>query len=422
MLDKLIINGQRSLYGDVHISGAKNAALPILIASLLSKEELKLKNVPNLFDIKTTEKLLTVMGVEIVKTNSLMKLIAKEIKDFNAPYDLVKTMRASILVLGPLLARFGNAKVSLPGGCAIGSRPVDIHIKGLEAMGAKIKIENGDIVASSHHLPENKLVGAVINMGQVTVTGTENLMMAASLAKGKTILQNSAREPEVIDLGNCLIKMGADIKGLGTDIITINGVDELHGAEHSIIFDRIEAGTYMVAAAMTSGELNCIGVESNMMTSVIDKLRETGVEVIESDNMVTVKSNGKLKSVDFETAPFPNFPTDMQAQFMALNAVADGTSKIEENIFENRFMHAQELIRMGADIQINQNTALIRGGKILEGANVMATDLRASASLVLAALAAKGTTVIDRIYHLDRGYENLEKKFNQIGAQIERVS
>ena len=421
-MDKLIINGQKSLYGDVYISGAKNAALPILIASLLTKEELYLKNVPNLFDIKTTEKLLTVMGVEIVKTNSQMKLIAKEIKDFNAPYDLVKTMRASILVLGPLLARFGSAKVSLPGGCAIGSRPVDIHIKGLEAMGAKIKIENGDIVASSHDLPEHKLVGAQINMSQVTVTGTENLMMAASLAKGKTILKNSAREPEVIDLGNCLIKMGADIKGLGTDIITINGVDELHGAEHSIIFDRIEAGTYMVAAAMTSGELNCIGVESNMMTSVIDKLRETGVEVIESDNMVTVKSNGKLKSVDFETAPFPNFPTDMQAQFMALNAVADGTSKIEENIFENRFMHAQELIRMGADIQINQNTALIRGGKILEGANVMATDLRASASLVLAALAAKGTTVIDRIYHLDRGYENLEKKFNQIGAQIERVS
>ena len=421
-MDKLIINGQRSLYGDVYISGAKNAALPILIASLLTKEELYLKNVPNLFDIKTTEKLLNVMGVEIVKTNSLMKLIAKEIKDFNAPYDLVKTMRASILVLGPLLARFGSAKVSLPGGCAIGSRPVDIHIKGLEAMGAKIKIENGDIVASSHDLPEHKLVGAQINMSQVTVTGTENLMMAASLAKGKTILKNSAREPEVIDLGSCLIKMGADIKGLGTDIITINGVDELHGAEHSIIFDRIEAGTYMVAAAMTSGELNCIGVESNMMTSVIDKLRETGVEVIESDNMVTVKSNGKLKSVDFETAPFPNFPTDMQAQFMALNAVADGTSKIEENIFENRFMHAQELIRMGADIQINQNTALIRGGKILEGANVMATDLRASASLVLAALAAKGTTVIDRIYHLDRGYENLEKKFNQIGAQIERVS
>ena len=421
-MDKLIINGQRSLYGDVYISGAKNAALPILIASLLTKEELYLKNVPNLFDIKTTEKLLTIMGVEIVKTNSQMKLIAKEIKDFNAPYDLVKTMRASILVLGPLLARFGSAKVSLPGGCAIGSRPVDIHIKGLEAMGAKIKIENGDIVASSHNLPEHKLVGAQINMSQVTVTGTENLMMAASLAKGKTILKNSAREPEVIDLGNCLIKMGADIKGLGTDIITINGVDELHGAEHSIIFDRIEAGTYMVAAAMTSGELNCIGVESNMMTSVIDKLRETGVEVSESDNMVTVKSNGKLKSVDFETAPFPNFPTDMQAQFMALNAVADGTSKIEENIFENRFMHAQELIRMGADIQISQNTALIRGGKILEGTNVMATDLRASASLVLAALAAKGTTVIDRIYHLDRGYENLEKKFNQIGAQIERVS
>jgi UDP-N-acetylglucosamine 1-carboxyvinyltransferase len=421
-LDKLIINGQKKLNGDVHISGAKNAALPILIASLLSKEELKLRNVPNLFDIKTTEKLLSAMGVEISKADSLMTLSARDIKDFHAPYDLVKTMRASILVLGPLLARFGSARVSLPGGCAIGSRPVDIHIKGLEAMGASINIENGDIVASTSRLPSGKLVGAEISMSQVTVTGTENLMMAACLAKGKTILKNSAKEPEVIDLGNCLIKMGAIIKGLGTDIITIEGVEFLNGAEHSIIFDRIEAGTYMLAVAMTGGKLNCIGVESDKMISIINKLRETGVEVFESDNIITVKSNGTLKSVSIETAPFPGFPTDMQAQFMALNTIAGGVSEIKETIFENRFMHVQELIRMGADIEINQNTAIVRGGKMLEGASVMATDLRASASLVLAALSAKGTTVIDRIYHLDRGYENLEKKFNQIGAQIERTN
>ena len=421
-MDKLIINGQKKLNGDVYISGAKNAALPILIASLLSKEELKLKNVPNLFDIKTTEKLLFAIGVEISRTDSLMTLSARDVTDLHAPYDLVKTMRASILVLGPLLARFGSARVARPGGCAIGSRPVDIHIKGLEAMGARIKNESGDIVASTEHLPGNRLTGAEISMSQVTVTGTENLMMAACLAKGKTILKNCAKEPEVIDLANCLIKMGASIKGLGTDIITIEGVEELNGAEHSIIFDRIEAGTYMIAAAMTGGELRCIGIDTDKMTSIINKLRETGVEVIETDNTVTVKSKGTLKAVSIETAPFPGFPTDMQAQFMALNTIAKGDSEIKETIFENRFMHVQELIRMGADIQINQNTAVVRGGKMLEGANVMATDLRASASLVLAALSAKGTTVIDRIYHLDRGYENLEKKFNQIGAQIERVS
>jgi UDP-N-acetylglucosamine 1-carboxyvinyltransferase len=421
-LDKLIINGQRSLHGDVYISGAKNAALPILIASLLSKEALKLKNVPNLFDINTTEKLLFSMGVEISKTDSLMILKAGEIKDFHAPYDLVKTMRASILVLGPLLSRFGNARVARPGGCAIGSRPVDIHIKGLEAMGAKIKNESGDIVATTEHLPGNRLIGAEISMSQVTVTGTENLMMAACLAKGRSVLKNCAKEPEVIDLGECLIKMGAIINGLGTDIISIEGVEELNGAEHSIMFDRIEAGTYMVAAAMTAGELNCIGVEPDKMTSIINKLRETGVEVIESDNLVSIKSNGKLKAVSLETAPYPYFPTDMQAQFMALNTIADGVGEIKETIFENRFMHVQELIRMGADIEINQNTAIVRGGKMLEGASVMATDLRASASLVLAALSAKGTTVIDRIYHLDRGYENLEKKFNQVGAHIQRVN
>ena len=421
-MDKLIINGQKKLHGEVYISGAKNAALPILIASLLSKEEVRLKNVPNLFDINTTEKLLFSMGVEILKTDSLLTLKARNIKDFHAPYDLVKTMRASILVLGPLLSRFGHARVARPGGCAIGSRPVDIHIKGFEAMGAKIKNESGDIVASTEHLPNNRLIGAEISMSQVTVTGTENLMMAACLANGVTILKNCAKEPEVIDLGNCLVKMGAIIKGLGTAIITIEGVDELNGAEHSIIFDRIEAGTYMVAAAMTAGEINCIGVESDKMTSVISKLKEAGVDVIKTDNIVSIKSNGKLKSVNLETAPYPGFPTDMQAQFMALNTVAEGVSKIKETIFENRFMHVQELIRMGADIVINQNLAVSRGGKVLEGASVMATDLRASASLVLAALSAKGTTVIDRIYHLDRGYENLEKKFNQIGAHIERVS
>ena len=421
-MDKLIINGQRKLCGNVTISGAKNAALPILICSLLSKEELLLKNVPDLFDIKTTQKLLSSMGVEISKIGSSLSLRASEIKDFHAPYDLVKTMRASILVLGPLLARFGNARVARPGGCAIGSRPVDIHIKGLEAMGAIINNEAGDIVASTEHLPGNRLIGTEISMSQITVTGTENLMMAACLAEGISTLKNSAKEPEVVDLGNCLIKMGANIKGLGTDIITIEGVEELSGAEHSIIFDRIEAGTYMVAVAMTGGELNCIGVKSDKMISIINKLKETGVEVIELDNGIKVKSNGKLKAVSLSTSPFPGFPTDMQAQFMALNTIAEGDSKIEETIFENRFMHVQELIRMGADIDINQNTAIVRGGKILEGANVMATDLRASACLVLAALSAKGNTVIDRIYHLDRGYENLEEKFNQIGAYIERVN
>ena len=421
-MDKLIINGQRELYGDVCISGAKNAALPILIASLLSEEELKLKNVPNLFDIKTTESLLSALGVEISKTTSTIILKAKKINDFNAPYELVKTMRASILVLGPLLTRFGKARVSLPGGCAIGSRPVEIHIEGLKAMGAKISVENGDIVASTQGLPKNRLIGTEIVMNQVTVTGTENLLMAACLAKGKTTLRNSAKEPEVVDLGNCLIKMGAIIKGLGTDIIEVEGVEELNGAEHSIIFDRIEAGTYMVATAMTSGELNCIGVEPDKMTSILHKLEDAGVEVIDSDKVIKIKSNGKLNSVNIETGPYPSFPTDMQAQFMALNTIANGNSEVKETIFENRFMHVQELIRMGADIKVNQNTAVISGGKMLEGANVMATDLRASASLVLAALSAKGETIIDRIYHLDRGYENLEKKFNQIGANIKRVN
>jgi len=421
-MDKIIIKGNRPLSGSVKISGAKNAVLPIMAASLLAPGKFTIHKVPDLRDTRTMMKLLNIIGATTEYENGSLIIDSSLANNPEAPYDLVKTMRASILVLGPLLSRFGHARVARPGGCAIGSRPVDIHIKGFEAMGAKIKNESGDIVASTEHLPNNRLIGAEISMSQVTVTGTENLMMAACLANGVTILKNCAKEPEVIDLGNCLVKMGAIIKGLGTAIITIEGVDELNGAEHSIIFDRIEAGTYMVAAAMTAGEINCIGVESDKMTSVISKLKEAGVDVIKTDNIVSIKSNGKLKSVNLETAPYPGFPTDMQAQFMALNTVAEGVSKIKETIFENRFMHVQELIRMGADIKINQNTALISGGKMLQGANVMATDLRASASLVLAALSAKGETVIDRIYHLDRGYENLEKKFNQIGANIERVN
>ena len=420
-MDRLIIEGQRELFGDVLISGAKNAALPILISSLLSSEKLVLSNVPKLFDIKTTEKLLHFLGVEITKNENSVELSAKSINHIDAPYDLVKTMRASILVLGPLLSRFSKARVSLPGGCAIGSRPVDIHIRGFEALGAKINIEQGYINASAEHLPEGKLIGAKINMDQVTVTGTENLMMAATLARGETTLENAAKEPEVVDLGNCLIKMGAKILGLGTKKITIIGVESLSGTNHRVMFDRIEAGTYLVAAAMTGGEICCHGVDSEKIEAVILKLKEAGAEIKIEGEKVTIKSDGQLKAVNLTTSPYPGFPTDMQAQFMAMNTVAKGSSKVIETIFENRFMHVQELMRMGANIDIKQNTAIIRGDDELCGANVMATDLRASASLVLAALTAKGDTEIERIYHLDRGYEELEKKFNQIGAKIKRV-
>ncbi|MGE4596775.1 MAG: UDP-N-acetylglucosamine 1-carboxyvinyltransferase [Methylophilaceae bacterium] len=420
-MNKLIIHGGNELKGEVNISGAKNAALPILISSLLTADELKLEGVPNLRDIKTTLRLLKVFGVEIISCDSSVRLRAKDISQFDAPYDLIKTMRASILVLGPLLTRFGQARVSLPGGCAIGSRPVDIHIKGLEAMGAKISIDQGYINASTEHLPGKKLIGCKIFMDQVTVGGTENLMMAAVLATGETILENAAEEPEIVDLGKCLIKMGALIEGLGTNTISIKGVHSLIGAEHRIMFDRIEAGTYMVAVAMTGGEVKCNNIQPKKMEAIIQKLKETGVEIVERDNSVVIKSNKKLNSVNIRTAPYPAFPTDMQAQFMALNIIADGVSEVTETIFENRFMHVQELIRMGADIDIRHNTAIIKGSKVLQGANVMATDLRASASLILAGLVATGTTVVDRIYHLDRGYENLEKKFNQIGARIERV-
>ena len=420
-MDKLIINGPSKLNGNVSISGAKNAALPILTASILSSQNIELENIPELQDIKTTIKLLEEFGVRISKKEHSLICNAEKVNKFDAPYEMVKTMRASILVLGPLLARFSKARVSMPGGCAIGSRPVDIHIKGLEAMGAKITVNHGYIEASSSHLNNGRLQGAKIFMDQITVTGTENLMMAGVLANGKTILYNAAREPEVVDLGKLLQKMGAKIWGLGSDRIIIEGVKKLKGAKHQIMFDRIETGTYLIAGAMTGGEITCQNADASKMESVIQKLLEAGAEIKTEKNSITVKSNQRLRAVNLTTAPYPGFPTDMQAQFMALNAFSEGVGEITESIFENRFMHVQELRRMGALIDIKQNTAIIRGGDSLQGTNVMATDLRASAGLVLAALVAKGDTKIDRIYHLDRGYEKLEAKFNNLGASIRRI-
>ena len=420
-MDKLIINGPSKLNGNVSISGAKNAALPILTASLLSSQNIELENIPELQDIKTTIKLLEEFGVRVSQKEHSLICNAEKVNKFDAPYEMVKTMRASILVLGPLLARFREARVSMPGGCAIGSRPVDIHIKGLEAMGAKITVNHGYIEASSSHLNNGRLQGAKIFMDQITVTGTENLMMAGVLANGKTILYNAAREPEVVDLGKLLQKMGAKIWGLGSDRIIIEGVKKLKGAKHQIMFDRIETGTYLIAGAMTGGEITCQNADASKMESVIQKLLEAGAEIKTEKNSITVKSNQKLRAVNLTTAPYPGFPTDMQAQFMALNAFSEGVGEITENIFENRFMHVQELRRMGALIDIKQNTAIIRGVDSLQGTNVMATDLRASAGLVLAALVAKGDTKIDRIYHLDRGYEKLEAKFNNLGASIRRI-
>ena len=421
-MDKLVIEGGFPLKGEVTISGAKNAALPILISSLLSDETLNLQNVPNLQDIKTCIDLLRALGVRVKRQGNECFLDANDVNNFDAPYDLVKTMRASILVLGPLLAKYGEAKVSLPGGCAIGSRPVDIHIKGLELMGAKIIIDKGYISASTAQLPNKKLQGCRIFMDQVTVGGTENLMMAAVLAEGITILENAAKEPEIVDLGNCLIKMGAIIDGLGTDKIKIQGVTSLKKASYKIMFDRIEAGTFMTAAAMTGGYVVCNNVNPEEMESITQKIKESGAKVEISKNSISVTGNKKLESVKIITAPYPAFPTDMQAQFMALNVVANGVGEITETIFENRFMHAQELIRMGAEIDIKQNTAITKGDNALTGTNVMATDLRASASLVLAALVANGKTTIERIYHLDRGYEKLEAKFNALGANIKRLN
>lgn len=421
-MDKLIIRGGNALHGEVTISGAKNAALPILCASLLAETPLHLSSVPALKDVGSIIKLLEQMGVKATCYGDKVSLDASTIHSKEAPYEMVKTMRASILVLGPLLGRFGHARVSLPGGCAIGSRPVDLHIKGLQAMGAEIHIEHGYIEATTTHLPNKRLQGVRYYMDLVTVTGTENLMMAACLATGTTVLENAAKEPEVVDMAICLIKMGAKITGAGTDVITIDGVERLDGATHNVVCDRIEAGTYMVATAMAGGNVKLLNVQANLLDAVIEKLRETGVTVTSEADTVTVKSDGKLKAVNIRTAPHPAFPTDMQAQFMALNTVATGVSKVTETIFENRFMHVQEMQRLGADISIDGNTALVKGVAYLDGATVMATDLRASASLVLAGLVARGETVIERIYHLDRGYEHLEAKLNALGADVKRVT
>jgi len=415
-MQKLAIQGGNPLHGDVLISGAKNAALPIMCASLLSAEPLLLSNVPDLHDIATMRKLLQQMGVSVELQGEEMTLQGAQVNKLEAPYDMVKTMRASVLVLGPLVARFGEAKVSLPGGCAIGSRPVDLHIKGLQAMGAQISIEHGYI-----HAQAKRLKGARIFFDIVSVTGTENLMMAAALADGVTVLENAAREPEVVDLANCLIAMGANIAGAGTDMITITGVEKLHGAEHRILPDRIESGTFLVAAAATGGSITLLNTSADILDTVLEKLSEAGAKLrIEADT-IHLEMHGRPKSVNLRTSPYPAFPTDMQAQFMALNTIADGSAMMVETIFENRFMHVQELRRLGAQIDVEGNTALVRGVAGLEGATVMATDLRASASLVIAGLVAQGETVIDRIYHLDRGYAHIEAKLSKLGASIRRL-
>ncbi|MEJ2791968.1 UDP-N-acetylglucosamine 1-carboxyvinyltransferase [Iodobacter sp. LRB] len=416
-MDKLKITGGTPLAGEISISGAKNAALPILCASLLTAGTLRLTNVPQLADVKTTQKLLQGMGVRVMTDNvHEYEITANEVTTLIAPYELVKTMRASILVLGPTLARFGEAQVSLPGGCAIGARPVDQHIKGLQAMGAEIVIEHGYVKATG------KLKGARIVCDMVTVTGTENLLMAATLADGITIIENAAREPEVVDLADCLIKMGAKISGHGTDTITIEGVAELHGAEHAIVPDRIETGTFLIAAAVAQGKLVLRNTRADIMEAVLEKLREAGAYIEAGDNWIAIDMKQRPKAVNIRTMPYPAFPTDMQAQFMLLNCVAEGTGVITETIFENRFMHAPELIRMGAKINTEGNTAIVTGVEKLEGATVMATDLRASASLVIAGMIASGETIVDRIYHLDRGYEHIERKLSAVGAQIERIS
>jgi UDP-N-acetylglucosamine 1-carboxyvinyltransferase len=426
-VDKLSIQGGIPLKGEITITGAKNAALPILCAGLLSAEPITLRNLPDLQDVRTILKILAQMGLKVTFPNSedrsVVVLDGSDIHTPEASYDLVKTMRASILVLGPLLARFGRAKVSLPGGCAIGARPVDQHIKGLKAMGADIHIEHGYIEAKFGKNP-NALVGAKILTDMITVTGTENLMMAAVLAEGETVLENAAREPEVTDLAELLIKMGANIKGLGTDRLIIKGVKALHGAEHSIIPDRIETGTFMcVAGAMgeVGADLMIKNARPDTLDVVIDKLREAGLKIEVGADWIHVTMNQRPKAVSFKTSEYPAFPTDMQAQFMAMNAIATGTSRVTETIFENRFMHVQELNRLGANIVIEGNTATTEGVKGLSGAIVMATDLRASASLVIAGLAAQGETIVDRIYHLDRGYDRMEKKLAAVGANIVRV-
>ena len=417
-MDKLIATGRGPLRGEVRISGAKNAALPVMIASLLTEQTLIISNIPHLHDITTTMELLGRLGVKLQVDEKLsIEADASEITSVVAPYELVRTMRASILVLGPLLARFGKAEVSLPGGCAIGSRPVNLHIKGLEAMGAEVVIDGGYIKASAE-----RLRGARICMDLRSVTGTENLMMAATLADGVTVIENAAHEPEVSDLAECLNAMGAKISGAGGDQITIEGVEKLGGAAHRVIPDRIEAGTFLVAATISRGEIKVKDVIPKQLEAVLEKLTEAGAHIEIGDNWIYLKApSGAIKSVDIRTAPYPNFPTDMQAQFVLLNSVADGTATVVETVFENRYMHVHELQRMGANIELDGNTATIHGVEQLRGAPVMATDLRASACLVLAGLIADGETLIDRIYHIDRGYDCIDEKLSQIGATIRRV-
>ncbi len=415
---KILISGGTPLNGEVAISGAKNAVLPILAACLLADEPVSIGNVPHLHDVTTFIELLGQMGVQLVLDDRMkMHVDPRTTSTCVAPYDLVRTMRASILVLGPLVARFGQAEVSLPGGCAIGSRPVDQHIRGLQALGARISVENGYIKAKA-----SRLKGARIVMDMVTVTGTENIMMAATLAQGVTVIENAAQEPEVVDLANCLIAMGAQIEGAGSSSMVIHGVERLHGAEHDVLPDRIETGTYLVGAAMTGGKVRARHARANTLDAVLAKLEEAGAQISSGDDWIELDMAGRRpKAVNISTAPYPAFPTDMQAQFTALNCVAEGTGVVTETVFENRFMHAQELQRLGANIQLEGNTAVIQGVPQMSGAPIMATDLRASACLVLAGLVAKGDTVVDRVYHIDRGYENIEEKLGVLGAKIRRL-
>jgi UDP-N-acetylglucosamine 1-carboxyvinyltransferase len=415
-MDKLLIRGGRRLAGEIEIAGAKNAALPILCAGLLTADTLALSNVPKLQDVATMQKLLRQMGLAIEEKSTALELCGRDVIKLEAPYEMVKTMRASILVLGPLLARFGEAKVSLPGGCAIGSRPVDQHIKGLQAMGAEIRIEAGYI-----HAKAKRLKGARIVTDMITVTGTENLLMAATLADGVTVLENAAREPEVSDLANLLVAMGAKIEGIGSDRLVVTGVEALHGASHAVIADRIETGTFLCAVAGAGGDVLLKSARVDLLDAVVDKLRDAGAVLTSGEDWIRVQMSRRPKSVSFRTTEYPGFPTDMQAQLMALNCIADGSSRVTETIFENRFMHVQELNRLGASIEIDSHTAVVHGVIKLVGAPVMATDLRASASLVIAGLAAEGETLIDRIYHLDRGYDRMEVKLSAVGADIQRI-
>jgi UDP-N-acetylglucosamine 1-carboxyvinyltransferase len=415
-MDKIVIGGGERLIGEVEVSGSKNASLPIFAASLLTEGENLFHNVPRLKDVLTIVRVLKNLGVKVREKEGAYRIDATEVSNDEAPYDLVKTMRASILALGPLVARMGKARVSLPGGCAIGARPINLHLVGLEAMGAKIELRNGYVEAKA-----DRLKGATISFDTATVTGTENLMMAATLAKGKTVLQNAAMEPEVVDLAGVLKKMGAKIEGAGTGLIGIEGVESLHATEHTITPDRIEAGTLMVAAGLTRGNIKLLRCPFHHMEAVVHKLRETGTEIDPEGEGVRVVGSRRIRSVDVKTQPYPGFPTDMQAQFMALMSLSRGLSVISETIFENRFIHVSELQRMGADIRTEGNTAIIQGVESLSGAQVMATDLRASASLILAGLAADGITEVSRVYHLDRGYEGLDQKLKMLGANIKRV-